>query len=96
MNIQSDFQNVQRVQGAEGIAEPGIPVTGQKAGEASEAADTASLTSAAVALSESAGASDVRIDKVASMQAALASGDYQINSTDVAAKLIEHMQANKG
>lgn len=96
MNIQSDFQNVQQVQGAEGIAERGTPVTGQKAGEASEAAETTSLTSAAVALSESAGASDVRIDKVASMQAALASGDYQINSTDVAAKLIEHMQANKG
>jgi negative regulator of flagellin synthesis FlgM len=34
---------------------------------------------------------DVRLDKVAAVQSALASGSYQVSSSQVAGKLIDHM-----
>ena len=35
--------------------------------------------------------SDVRIDKVAAIQQALASGSYAVSASDVAGKLIDHL-----
>ena len=51
--------------------------------------DTASISAAAVAAAS--GVSDVRIDKVAAIQQALASGSYAVSASEVAGKLIDHL-----
>jgi negative regulator of flagellin synthesis FlgM len=53
--------------------------------------DQAHLSAAANIVSQSAGQSDVRMDKVTSVQAALAGGSYQVSSVQVAGKLIDQM-----
>jgi len=53
--------------------------------------DQAHLSAAANIVSQSVGQSDVRTDKVASVQAAIASGGYQVESSQLAGKLIDHM-----
>jgi negative regulator of flagellin synthesis FlgM len=54
----------------------------------SEAARAASIVSQPVA------EADVRTEKVAAVQAALASGSYHVSSSQVAGKLIEHLLGN--
>ena len=51
--------------------------------------DTASISAAAVAAAS--GVSDVRTEKVAAIQQALANGSYSVSPTAVADKLIDHM-----
>lgn len=52
---------------------------------------TVKVSTAAGALAQITGQSDVRTDKVAQLQAAIANGTYNVSSTDVADKLIESM-----
>jgi negative regulator of flagellin synthesis FlgM len=54
-------------------------------------ADNASLTSTAGVLAQSLNGDDVRVDKVAALQAAVASGTYNVPASAVADKLIESM-----
>jgi flagellar biosynthesis anti-sigma factor FlgM len=57
--------------------------------------DQTAVSSAGDALHQAMGTSDVRADKVASLQAAIADGSYSVSSSDVADKLIGSM-LNKG
>jgi flagellar biosynthesis anti-sigma factor FlgM len=52
------------------------------------AADTTQLSAAASEVAQSTNNSDVRLDKVASIQSALQAGTYQVSASDVAQKLI--------
>jgi negative regulator of flagellin synthesis FlgM len=52
---------------------------------------TVKVSSTAGALAQITGQSDVRSEKVAQLQAAIAGGTYNVSSTDVANKLIESM-----
>lgn len=76
----------------------GPSVTGATQNAASAAADTSlfSLDQTAVsstggAMLQAMGTSDVRADKVSSLQAAIANGSYNVSSADVASKLISSM-----
>lgn len=53
--------------------------------------DSATLSSAGSGVSLSSSASDVRMDKVASVQAALAAGTYNVPVTALASKLVDVM-----
>ena len=54
--------------------------------------DTASISAAAQAAAS--GVSDVRAERVAAVQQALASGSYAVSPSDLAGKLIDHLLQN--
>jgi negative regulator of flagellin synthesis FlgM len=95
MNIQSSFDPTQPLREsppARVAANP--PSTEAPSGTASQSAaitdgDTASISVAAVAAAS--GVSDVRTERVAAIQQALASGTYAVSPLDVAGKLIDHL-----
>ena len=93
MIIQNDLRYLTPVQAGETVSASGTP-TAQNAFGARSHNDEASLTATAIVISQSIGTEDLRMDKVASIQAMLASGTYHVSSSDLAAKLIEHMQAS--
>jgi len=93
MNIQSNFDLTQPVREPAPASRPAAASPEPEAGSASEPAaitdgDTANISAAAVA---AAGFSDVRTEKVAAVQQALASGSYEVSAADVAGKLIDHL-----
>ena len=96
MNIQSNFQNVEQIERTERHPESGTPAASQSAIEDRGVREEADLSAAALAISQSSAVSDVRMEKVLSVRDALANGSYQVGSSDVAAKLIDHMQSNRG
>jgi negative regulator of flagellin synthesis FlgM len=53
--------------------------------------DQASLSSASGVMSQALEGSDVRTAKVAALQQAIASGSYNVSSSDVAEKMIESL-----
>lgn len=71
----------------------GAPVRSSKGDNQPSArpADQASLSSASTLISRAASLPDVNAEKVAAVQNALASGTYQVSSSDVAAKLIDSL-----
>ena len=56
--------------------------------------DSATLSSAASQMSQSAGDDGVRMDKVASIQSALAAGKYNVPASAVASKMVDAMLGN--
>jgi negative regulator of flagellin synthesis FlgM len=95
MNIQSSFDPTQPVREPAASPRPAAAAGGESSsGSASEPAaitdgDTASISAAAVAAAS--GVTEVRTDKVAAIQQALASGSYAVSPSDVAGKLIDHL-----
>ncbi len=61
------------------------------AGGSALASDRATLSSAGSEVSQTAAESDVRTDKVAAVQAALAAGTYNVPASAVAAKVVDAM-----
>ena len=57
--------------------------------------DEAHLSAAAHLVSQALVLPEVRSDKIASVQSALANGTYQVSSSDLAAKVIDHMRLNQ-
>ena len=55
--------------------------------------DSATLSSAASEMAQTDPAGEVRMDKVASVQAALASGAYQVPASAVASRMVDAMLA---
>jgi negative regulator of flagellin synthesis FlgM len=67
------------------------PRSGGIVGGTGLGSDRATLSSAASEAAQSAGDDGVRMDKVASVQAALAAGNYSVPASAVASKLVDSM-----
>jgi len=65
------------------------------AGGSALGSDLATFSSAASEVSQTAGDSSVRMDKVAGIQAALASGSYSVSAGAVASKVVDSMLAGQ-
>jgi negative regulator of flagellin synthesis FlgM len=95
MNIQGDLQSIpQTLETYQTAAEKTTAAQSATADQASSPASTADqthLSPAANMVSQSVNQTDVRMDKVASVQAAIASGSYHVDASQVAGKLIDSM-----
>jgi len=65
--------------------------SGAAAGTSALGSDRATLSSAGSEVSQTGASSDVRMDKVASIQAALAAGTYSVPASAVASKMVDSM-----
>ena len=78
-----------------GTTQPNAPAAATKPNDpfsaSSEQTDQASLSSTGGLVSQALGGSDVRMDKVAALQQAIASGSYSVSSSDVADKMISSL-----
>ncbi|MGP8269773.1 MAG: flagellar biosynthesis anti-sigma factor FlgM [Terracidiphilus sp.] len=92
MDIRSSLDGLKSLLGVN----PPIPAATQSKGTAAAggsalASDRATLSNAGSEVSQSASESDVRTDKVASVQAALAAGTYHVPASAVASKVVGAM-----
>jgi negative regulator of flagellin synthesis FlgM len=91
MNVRNDIENLSQI-----LSPLSAPVAASGKGGSTAApegtgTDTAQVSSVATQVAQSANASDVRLDKVASIQAALQAGTYQVPASAVAQSVIGAM-----
>jgi negative regulator of flagellin synthesis FlgM len=89
MNVQNNLQGLQQLFSIQEVA--ANKAGASQAGGAKAGADQATLSSAASAASSVDPDSDVRMEKVAAIQQALASGTYNVPASEVAGKMIDQM-----
>jgi negative regulator of flagellin synthesis FlgM len=100
MDINSSFDGLRSLLGVNSAAPAATPARTQNGnGAAAQPAgsalggDLATVSSAASGVSEAAGGDGVRWDKVAQIQAALASGTYSVPASAVASRVVDTMLA---
>ncbi|MGA7524148.1 MAG: flagellar biosynthesis anti-sigma factor FlgM [Acidobacteriaceae bacterium] len=91
MNVNNNLQGLQQLFASQEVAASSSGKTNGAASAGSSSADEATLSSAASAAAQAAPDSDVRMDKVAQVQKALAEGTYNVASSDVANSMIDTM-----
>jgi negative regulator of flagellin synthesis FlgM len=95
MNVNSNLQVIQQLFSNEQVTGAnGSRARSSAAQEVPATTDEATLSPAASLAALSASDSDVRLNKVAQVQEALAAGTYNIPSAEVAGKIIDHMLEN--
>lgn len=94
MNVRNDLHSIQPI-----ASETQVSAVGKPSGVASVSpaagSDQAHLSGAAALASHAASISDVRTEKVQSVQSAIANGTYHVSSADVATSLMSHMLGNQ-
>ncbi|MGA8111755.1 MAG: flagellar biosynthesis anti-sigma factor FlgM [Acidobacteriaceae bacterium] len=92
MNVNNNLQGLQQLFSSDPVARA-ENAGGGSAGvaEVGGGSDQATLSSAASAAAQTAPDADVRMDKVAQVQQAVAAGTYQVPSSAVAEKMIGQM-----
>jgi negative regulator of flagellin synthesis FlgM len=88
MNVNNSIENLSQVLSSQPAPVSGTVKGGNTVAAESGQTDTARVSAAATQVAQSASASDVRLDKVASIQAALQAGTYQVPASDVAKSVI--------
>jgi negative regulator of flagellin synthesis FlgM len=91
MNVNNSLQGLQQLLSSQEVTRPSARTDASEAQAAQRGGDEATLSSAASVAASAAPDSDVRMDKVAEVQAALASGTYNVPSSAVAGKMIDQM-----
>jgi negative regulator of flagellin synthesis FlgM len=92
MDVRNSMDGLRSLLGVNSPAPSGTQGKGNtEAAGSSFSTDRATLSSAASEMSQAAADEGVRMDKVASIQAALAAGTYSVPATAVASKVIDSM-----
>jgi negative regulator of flagellin synthesis FlgM len=91
MNVNNSLQGLQQLFSSQEVTPANDKAGSQEAQVAQVGGDQATLSAAASVAASSAPDSDVRMDKVAEVQAALASGTYNVPASAVAGKMIDQM-----
>jgi negative regulator of flagellin synthesis FlgM len=91
MEIRSGFDGLTSLLGVNAPAPAAGNASGAAGTDGALGADRATLSSAASGMAQSAGDDGVRMDKVASVQAALANGSYNVPASAVASKMVDSM-----
>jgi len=94
MNVRNDLQPIQPIAGDNHVSAVDKPSVSASPSSSAVSTDQAHLSGAASLISHAASLSDVRAEKVQSIQAAIANGSYSISSSDVAQSLMNHMLGN--
>lgn len=95
MNIRNDLQPIQPVDGSPQTSPIEKAPAVSNAAPIATTSDQAHVSGTATLISHAVSVSDVRSEKVQSIQAAIASGNYSVSSADVAHSLIHHMLGNQ-
>jgi negative regulator of flagellin synthesis FlgM len=94
MDIRSSLEGLKSLLGPSATQVAPQPKSTATTGGSGLGSDRATFSSAASEVSQSAGDAGVRMDKVASIQAALAAGTYSINPAAIASRLVDSMLAS--
>lgn len=90
MNVHNNLQGLQQLFSSQEVAQPRAKAAEGSAPERT-GGDQATLSSAASLAALAGPDADVRAEKVAAIQQALASGTYNVPASEVAGKMIDHM-----
>jgi negative regulator of flagellin synthesis FlgM len=93
MDIRSSLEGLKSLLGTPAPAPTTTPQpkSGATPGGSALSSDLATFSSAGSEVSQTAGDTGVRMDKVAAIQAALAAGTYNVSASDVASKVVDSM-----
>ena len=91
MNVNNSLQGLQQLFSSQEVTTPAGKAGSSGGVETKAGTDQATLSSAASMAAASAPDADVRTEKVAAIQQALAAGTYSVPATEVAGKMIDHM-----
>ena len=93
MNISNGIENLAQIFSAQPAPAASPAKSSNPSQSAALASDKAQLSIVATQVAQSSSTSDVRLDKVASIQSALQAGTYDVAASDVAQKVIASMLA---
>jgi negative regulator of flagellin synthesis FlgM len=91
MDIRSSFEGLKSLLGTPAAAPATTQQPKSSAASSAMGSDRATFSSAANEVSQTAGDSGVRMDKVASIQAMLAAGTYNVSAGAIASKVVDSM-----
>jgi flagellar biosynthesis anti-sigma factor FlgM len=93
MDISSSLEGLKSLLGTQAASADATQQTksGTTAATSALGSDQATLSSVGSEVSQTAGDSDVRLDKVVTVQASLAAGTYDVPSSSVASKVVDSM-----
>ncbi len=100
MEIRTNFEGSNAIDNVTPISQPSTPRPSSSPSPSAQpstslAADQATVSNVASGVAQLASSDDVRMEKVASIQAALANGTYNVSASAVASKLVDSMLAGK-
>ena len=90
-NLQQALSSIAPTQPASQATESTEVSQQRKAANPAKQADQTNLSSAGGMIAHALEGSDVRTDKVAALQKSIASGNYNVSSSDVAGKMIDSL-----
>lgn len=91
MDIRNNFDGLKSLLGIETAATASRPARTQTVSDSALGSDRATLSTAATEFSQAAREEDVRPEKVAAVQAALAAGTYNVPAAAVASRVVDAM-----